>query len=130
HRHAAEQLDPLERPADAEPGALRRAQVAERATLEGHRPPLRAQHAGEAVEQRALAGAVRPDDRDELPGVDVHRHVRQGDDPLEALADTARLEQRLDDLRWRAHRDLTAAGSSVTTSSATAPPLPRSSTAP
>ena len=35
----------------------------------------------EDLEQRALAGAVAPDDADHLAGLDVERHVAEGPEP-------------------------------------------------
>src|SRR4051812_6620515 len=46
----------------------------------------RRQRAGEDVEERALAGAVRPDDRGELSGRKRHRDAFERDEAAEVLA--------------------------------------------
>ena len=57
-------------------------------------PLVRVVDAGDQVEERRLAGAVRPDHRDDLALLDVH--VEVGDDlqPAERERDALQLEQR------------------------------------
>src|SRR3974390_617544 len=51
--------------------------------------------AAELQDQRGLAGAVRPDYRVQLAGLDHKRDIVAGDDALEALDQMADLQQRL-----------------------------------
>src|SRR5690625_2972304 len=43
--------------------------------------------AGQHVEEGALAGAVRPDDRGQPVGIKLHRYALQGGEPAELLGD-------------------------------------------
>ena len=65
--HVREHLDPLVGPADAHPGPLVGGQFEEAHAVELHRPAFGSELAADAVEQRGLAGAVRPDQADALP---------------------------------------------------------------
>src|SRR2546429_3479051 len=56
--------------------------------------PIWADEAGDQVEERGLAGAVRPDDADQLAGSDGERDVMRRHDPAKALAQSLDLEQR------------------------------------
>ena len=51
-------------------------------------------NAGDDVEERGLARAVGSDERDHLARLDVERDAIEGDDPTEANAQLAHLEQR------------------------------------
>ena len=50
-------------------------------------------------DQRGLAGAVRPDHRVQLAGLDVEHDIVGGDDALEALGQVTDLQQRLAHVR-------------------------------
>ena len=52
------------------------------------------ERAGDEIEHRALAGAVRSDEAEDLAGLDRERQVVDGDQPAELLARGADLEQR------------------------------------
>jgi hypothetical protein len=87
--HLRAQLDVLERARQAEAGdrALRRAAdvvAEERRAARRHR-----QRAGQQVEHRRLAGAVRADQADDLARIDVEADVVDGDQPAEALGRVA-----------------------------------------
>ena len=56
-------------------------------------PDARLVEPGEAVEQRGLAGAVRPDQAEDLALVHVERDAVQRDDAAEHDADVANREQ-------------------------------------
>ncbi len=70
-RQVLEQADVLERARDAALGDLVRLQPVERLAVEGEVPAVGAVDAGEHVEQRGLAGAVRPDQAVDLAAVDA-----------------------------------------------------------
>ncbi len=92
------------------------------------RPCVRLLHAGGDVEQRRLAGPVRPDEADDLPVLQVEADVVHRQEPAEADADVTQLDRR-DGRRWRAAR-ARAAGSARAPRSAPAgrrPPPRRAS---
>ena len=89
HGHAAEQLDPLERPAEPEARPPVHRVARDVRTVERHAAPVRVQHAEQAVEERRLAGAVRSDEPDGLSGLHVERDVVERADAGEALRDAA-----------------------------------------
>src|SRR5207302_10517348 len=61
--------------------------------IESHGAGLRLEVAGDHHEERALAGAVRPDDPDRLPRRKAQRQAVGHRDPAEPLADAGQLEQ-------------------------------------
>ena len=75
------------------------------------------QHAGDQVEGRALAGAVGADQRDDLAGLDVERHIVDGDHAAELLARALDLQQR--------RRGVVGAAGAAGSASAGAGPLAR-----
>ncbi len=86
-RHAREQLDALERAADAEAGAAVRGDAGEVAAVEGHAAVVGPEDAEEAVEERGLARAVGPDQADDLARFDVEINVIERGDTGERLGD-------------------------------------------
>ena len=58
-------------------------------------PPVERVDAGDDVEDRRLAGAVRADEPEDLARVDVERHVVERGDATEAHRDVVELEERL-----------------------------------
>ena len=62
-------------------------------SVEAHRALLVMQRAADAVDQRALAGAVRPDQAEPLAGGHVERNVLQRDEAAEAFAQVIDLEK-------------------------------------
>ena len=99
HRKVGKQRDVLEGAADADFGdPVRRAR---QDALAFHQNVARARliEPAEAIEQRRLAGAVRPDQAEDLALVHVERHAVQRDDAAEHDADVANREQGVLSLR-------------------------------
>src|SRR5919108_1790673 len=94
HAHALEERDVLERPGDAQRGHVGRGQVRAVAAGEADRALVGMVEAADDVEQRGLAGAVGPDDRQELAALDDHAHLVQRQQRAEADADAVHLQQR------------------------------------
>ena len=94
HRHAGKQLEPLESPADAEPGPTMHRQVRQGFAVEGHLAACRRQQTDDAVEERGLARAVRTDEADKLAAPHVQRHVVERADPAEVNGDRVDVKQR------------------------------------
>ena len=94
HAHAAEQRDVLEGAAEAEAGHAMAAKVLERATLEQDVAVGEAVEAADAVEQRGLAGTVRPDQAADLAVADIERHAAKRDHAAEPHRDIGNVEQR------------------------------------
>ena len=91
--HAAEQLDPLEGSTQAESGSPVHRRACDVAAVEDDRAAVGSQHPEQAVEERGLPSAVRPDQRDGLARLDGQRHVVERHDAGEALRDAACVEQ-------------------------------------
>jgi hypothetical protein len=70
---------------DAEMGAFRRRHGEQVPSFEKDRSGNRRHRPGDSLEQGRLPGAVRPDDRDELPLINRQRHPAQRGEP--AIAD-------------------------------------------
>ena len=87
-----EQARLLERPTQPALGPLVRGEVLDVLAGQDDAPAVHLQEAGDAVEQRRLAGAVLPDEPDDLTLAEVERHLVDGPDPAEALHDVADLE--------------------------------------
>jgi hypothetical protein len=82
----------LERPADAPAGPLVGRQRGDVDAVEQHEAPVGLGDAGDDVEEGGLAGAVGPDDADDLAGLDHEGHVVDRPDAAEADGDTPQLE--------------------------------------
>ena len=93
HAHVRHQFDMLEGAGDAEPGHLLRRRVIDFPAEHRDRAARRSQHAGDQVEGRALAGAVRADQRHDLAGPDVEGNVVDRDHAAELLARMVDLQQ-------------------------------------
>ncbi len=78
HRHAAEKLDILKRPGDAEVGDLVRRGLSQAPLPVIDVAPGQMIESGDAVEQAGLAGAVGSDDRGDQTRIDGHVHAGQG----------------------------------------------------
>jgi hypothetical protein len=74
--------------------ALIRAKAGDIFRAERNRPACRLFFAGDDVEQRGLAGAVRSDQPQNLAFRHAERHVLEGDDAAEDLSDALSLEKR------------------------------------
>src|SRR5262249_36064455 len=83
HRHAAEEAEILDRPADAERGDAVGRRLDQRGALEKNGPTLEAVKPAEAVEECRLARSVRADQAADLAGRDVERYAVERDDPAE-----------------------------------------------
>src|SRR5262249_7560100 len=86
--------DQLERARKAAVGQGHRPEPGDILAHEQYLAGGRRQQAGEQIDQRGLACAVRTDHRDELAGVDPEAHVIERAQRTELLADAAGLEQR------------------------------------
>src|SRR4029453_10010825 len=91
--HVGEEPDVLERPTDAESRGLGGAEAEERLTAEGHAALVRHVEPGEDVEERGLAGSIRPDDRHDA-ALEGEVHAVQRGEASEPLGDAAGLEER------------------------------------
>ena len=86
-------------------------------------PWLGREHAGDHVEQRGLAGAVRADDREDRALRDAEADLVDREQAAKALADALDLEQRAHGCRLgqapslRASHGHTPSGSTMTTTS-------------
>ena len=112
-RHVREQLQILERAADAEPRDLPVRQADDGLAEPEHLAAVRHQLAGHQVEQRGLAGAVGADQRGDDAGAQRERHVVDGLEAAESLRGTGHLQQDLAvsllmcppfDCSWKPHR--------------------------
>ena len=92
--HAPEQGDVLERPGEAEPRDLEGLEMGPVLPLEQDAPARRPVEPADHVQHRGLAGAVRPDDREHLPGMHREADVVERGDPAEAEQDVLDLQER------------------------------------
>ena len=76
HRERREQADVLERPRDAHPRKLMRAEIFRGLRAEGNAAIRRLINARDQIEQRGFARAVRPDEAHELARADLEVHFR------------------------------------------------------
>src|SRR5206468_11176344 len=91
--HAAEQGNVLEGARDPQLGPLVRFQMRDVAAVE-HDPSAHGRiDAADAVEDARLAGAVGPDDGEEVAGVDLEAHPGQGGYAAEAQVQVFQSEQ-------------------------------------
>src|SRR5207237_6547974 len=89
-RETAERAAVLERPREACTPAPRRAPRGHVAIAELDRASVREVEAAEHVDERRLAGAVRPDQADDLVPVQLNRHIAERPDALERARDPGR----------------------------------------
>ncbi len=94
-RHVGEEPDVLERARDAQLGDLELVALAQRLAEVAHRARGGLVDAGHDVEAGRLAGAVGPDEAEDLALVDVEADLVEGDDATEAQRDGVDLEQPL-----------------------------------
>jgi hypothetical protein len=92
-RHVCEQPDVLERPGDPSSRDLVGVESDQRLAFEDDVTFGRLDHAGDHVEERCLACAVGPDNRDDLALVDVKVEVLQGVEATEGDAQIVDGEQ-------------------------------------
>src|SRR5262245_64501618 len=79
--------DQLERAPDAAPADRIGRQAIDPLAGKGDRALVGREHAGDQIEQRGLAGSVRPDHRENLALADLEAHAVDGGEPAEALTD-------------------------------------------
>ena len=94
HRLRAEQREVLEGAGDADLGDAVRRAGEHRAAFEQDIAAIGRVEPADAVEQRGLAGAVRPDQPEDLALLDGERDAVERDDAAEAQSDVADFEQR------------------------------------
>src|SRR5215813_8577183 len=91
---AAERLRQLEAAGEPQPGALVGRQAVDRTPIEDDIATVVVQHAGEAIDERALARAVGADQPEPLAVRDGEVDALQRDKAAKALAESADLEDR------------------------------------
>src|SRR5262249_42891755 len=92
HRHVQEEPQRLERPRDALARDLVRRKPDDRLAVEEDVALVRLVDAGDQVEERRLAGAVRADHAHDLVLVHVEVELRDDLEPAEGLRDALQLE--------------------------------------
>src|SRR5205085_1427413 len=92
HSQLGKDLQQLEGAADSQPVEVARPHAGDGASVEPHLAGARAELAEDAIEQRRLAAAVRPDDAEDLAFVDVERHAVDRQNAAEALGEIAHFE--------------------------------------
>ena len=105
HGHVRPQMDVLEGAGDAARGDVARWQAGRSLAAELDLAARQRQHAGDQVEDRALAGAVRADQADDLARPDLEADLVDRDQAAEPLARLVDLEQHVagaPDVRARA----------------------------
>src|SRR5437762_804005 len=95
NRHRGEGLDDLKSPADTEPCHPEGSQPGDRFALPANVPAVKPVHPADAVEQRGLSRAVRPDDAEDLPLPNRERDIVDGCHAAKALGDVLQLELRI-----------------------------------
>ena len=98
-RHAGEDADELKRACDAGAADLERARADDLLALEVDRSGVGRQLAGDQVEHRRLAGAVRADQAGDAAGRDIEGKIAHGDRPPNAFLKTMDAQHRAG---WRA----------------------------
>ena len=93
-RQIGKQLVDLEGARDAEPHARMRAHAGDVVAVEQDLAGTRRQHAGQQIDDRGLAGAVRADQRMARALLDLERHIVGRDDAAEALFEMIRRRGR------------------------------------
>src|SRR5204863_9631552 len=94
HGRVLEQLDVLELAGDAEAGDLVRRTAQQGLAVELDRPCRRRVEAADKIEHGRLAGAVRPDQGEDLAAPYLEADVVDGADPTEAHAEMRDREKR------------------------------------
>ena len=94
HRHGGEQRRALEGAADALGGDVGRRAVAQRCSIQADVAALRPIEPAQAIEQRGLAGAVRPDQSDDPAIAYREADVVERDDAAEPHGQVRDLQQR------------------------------------
>src|SRR5262249_39446463 len=87
-------LDELERPCQTVIGKLDRSHAGNILAHEQDFAGARREQPGEEIDQRGLAGAIGPDDRDQLARMHGHADLNERAEGAIGLADLARFEQQ------------------------------------
>ena len=95
HRLVFEEFRVLERSGDTQLGGAMRRHVRDLHAVERHAPRLGFVETADQVEDRGLAGPVRPDDAEHFAGVNGEGDITDRLDAAEADGQVARLEQGL-----------------------------------
>src|SRR5580658_9172698 len=90
---AGERPRQLKRAGKTAPRALMRRRAVKQATVKIHRARFVPERAADAVDERAFAGAVGPDESDPLAWANRQDDALQRDKPAEALAEIIDLEE-------------------------------------
>src|SRR6266566_3244515 len=90
--HVVEEPDVLECSGDARPGHLVGFRPGYLLPIKDHAATGWLEQAGDAVEKRGLAGAVRPDQRKDLAPSDLKAHAVHRDQAAEALGQVGQLQ--------------------------------------
>src|SRR5579872_1396468 len=104
NRHAVKRLHHLKRPRNAEMRAPERRDAVDGLPVEENFAGVGLERAAHHVDQRRLAGTVRPDQAEDFTLGNGETHFVDRDEPLEALAERARLEERFRCGRRVAHK--------------------------
>ncbi len=92
--HRLEHLELLERAGEAGLGSPVRPPSADVAAVQLHAAAIGSVLTEDAVEQRRLPAAIGPDDPEDLPALDLERHVVDRPDAAERLGDVANPDHR------------------------------------
>ncbi len=95
HRHAGEEAPPLRHDGDARRAEAMRRQARDVAAVKDEAAGARALDAGDGVDQRRLAGAVRADDREQLAGTNLDRDAPERRRRAVRDLEVAHFKQRL-----------------------------------
>src|SRR5438093_13419142 len=130
HRHAGEGLGNLEAAREAHADAPVRGMPADVLSLEADAPFLVLERPGDAIDERALARAVRPDETDALAGPHDEVDALQRSEAAEALRDAFDLEKRCGHhlpfrRRQASTQPMMPFGASVTKSTSSTPTMSR-----
>ena len=93
HRHRREQRGSLERAPDTQRGDVASRALAQRSSVKTNVAATRSIEFAETIEQRGLAGAVRPDQADDASGRYLEGHSVEGDDAAKAHANVGDFQQ-------------------------------------
>src|SRR5207247_11454883 len=130
HRHAGERLGNLEAARESHADAPVRGMPADVIALEAEAPFLVLERPGDAIDERALARAVRPDETDALAGPHDEVDALQRSEAAEALRDAFDFEKRCGHhlpfrRRQASTQPMMPFGASVTKSTSSTPTMRR-----
>ena len=91
--HARKRLHHLEGAADTKPGDAKRGQAIDALACKRDLARVGRLHPGDDIDQGGLAGAVRPDQSDDLAGHEREAHAVERDEPAEMFAHAGERQQ-------------------------------------